>query len=64
MGMLRDVAADYANRAAGAATNQTEAQAEAVGSGLAAVAFALLELADKVDDVRRELAKSREDRQQ
>lgn len=60
MGMYKDSAADYAERATVPASEDTAA--EALGNGLAAVAYALLELADMMDDIRRELTNLREER--
>lgn len=57
MGVYQDTAMSYADRAS-MAEGQDE-QAQAIGSGLAAVAYALLELADKIDDIRVELAQLR-----
>ena len=60
MGSYDDTAVAHADRAAYA--TGSEAQNEAIGNGLAAIAYALLELADKVDDVRHELTSLREER--
>ena len=61
MGIHGDTASTYAERAA-YATGQ-DGQTDAIGSGLAAIALALLELANNVDDLRRELATSRKEHQ-
>lgn len=62
MGVHGDTASTYAERAA-YATGEG-AQTEAIGTGLAAIALALLELANHVDDLRAELAASRKERRQ
>jgi hypothetical protein len=49
--LYRDNAGEYAQRAAYATGDQ--AMAEAVGAGLAAVANAVLEVANQVDELRR-----------
>lgn len=59
MKTTKEVAVIYADRAAQA--DGEEAMTDAIGTGLAAVAYALLELADKVDDVRREMTSLREE---
>lgn len=57
MGVYQDSAMSYADRASMA--EGQEEQAQAIGAGLASVAYALLELADKIDDIRAELAQLR-----
>ena len=57
MGVYEDSAMRYADKASMA--QGQEEQADAIGNGLAAVAYALPALFDKIDDVRVELAQLR-----
>jgi len=62
MGLHGDNAATYAERAV-YATGE-EAQKDAIGYGLAAIALALLELANNVSDLCGEVVASRKERRQ